>query len=160
MQEGITMRWKLILKNMQPQKVGVWYSPNGWINANTDSELAEIWDMSKKAGLLNRASSNSNDWFDVGLKFLGKTILFKNEYQDSEHERGSRDIAGKFGVLGEYDKEHESILNSIYEIIDDAGFDSKEFGLSFFDKNQAKNYLTTLQNKSQKPKGFFGRFKK
>lgn len=144
------MSWKLLLKNMQPQKVGVWYSPNGWINANTDSELVDIWDLSKQAGLLQQAYSNSNDWFDVGLKYVGKTILFKNEYQDSEHARRSRGIAGKFGVLGEYDKEHDSILDSINEITDDAGFDSKEYALSYFDKNQAKNYLTTLQNKYQK----------
>ncbi|UVF62597.1 hypothetical protein QKV95_gp120 [Poseidoniales virus YSH_150918] len=154
------MSWRTVLKNMQPQKVGIWYSPNGWVNTNTESELADIWDMSKKAGLLNKAYSNSNDWFDVGLKFVGKTILFKNEYQDEEHQGGARGIAGKFGILGEYDKEHDAILDSILEIIDDAGFDTKEYALSYFDKNQAKNYLTTLQSKSQKPKGIFGRFRK
>lgn len=156
------MSWKNILKNTQPQEVGFWYSPQGWINTNS-GELEYVWDMAFNAKLMQKPESKETDWYDVGIKFLGKTILFKNEYQDNNHKQQARGMAGKFGLVGNYDKEHETLLDSILSIVDNAGMESVEFANSYFDINAAQNYLNKLKQQVQKPqpkKGMFGRFRR
>tara|TARA_R110000803_G_scaffold33352_1_gene73055 strand:- start:406 stop:879 length:474 start_codon:yes stop_codon:yes gene_type:complete len=154
------MSWKDILKNMQPEEEGIWYSPQGWTNTNSGF-LSKVWDYAKLAGLLEKPESNETGWFDVGIKYGGKTILFKNEYQDDNHRQQARGMAGKFGVTGELDKEHATIIRGIDMVLEQMNLQrNSEYALSMFDKNAAQNYLNKL-NQSPKPqpkKGILSRF--
>lgn len=143
------MSWQSILKNMQPQEVGFWYSPQGWINTNSGF-LSRVWENAKLAGLLQKPESNETGWFDAGIKYAGKTILFKNEYQDNNHKQQARGMAGKFGVIGELDKEHAAIITEIGKSLEQMNLQKgKEWSLSLFDKNAAQNYLRVLQERLQ-----------
>tara|TARA_R110000822_G_scaffold280451_1_gene402062 strand:+ start:40 stop:492 length:453 start_codon:yes stop_codon:yes gene_type:complete len=148
--------WQDILKN-EPQETGIYYSPQGWVNTN-EGFLSKVWENIKLAGLLNKGQShNESGWFDVGLKYVGKTILFKNEYQDDNHRQQARGIAGKFGLTGELDNEHTTLIRSIDGLKQD---NTKEYAMALFDKNAAQTYLNKLQQQSQQPakkKRFWGK---
>ena len=155
------MNWKDILKNMQPEEEGIWYSPQGWTNTNS-GDLEYVWNLAFKSKLMQKPESKETDWYDVGIKFLGATVLFKNEYQDDNHRQQAGGMAGKFGLVGNYDIEHRDLLDSIMKVIDNNGMDSVEFANSYFDKNAAQNYLNKL-NQSPKPqpqKGLLSRFRR
>ena len=149
---------------MQPEVEGIWYSPQGWTNTNSGF-ISKVWDNAKLAGLLQKPESKETDWYDVGIKFLGKTILFKNEYQDDNHRQQARGMAGKFGVTGELDKEHAALIRSIDRGLNQLGMsNTKEYAMALFDKNAAQNYLNKLKQslkpKPQPKKGLFSRFKR
>ena len=152
---------------MQPEDEGIWYSPQGWTNTN-NGFLGRVWDSAKLAGLLQKPNSNETGWFDAGIKYGGKTILFKNEYQDDNHRQQARGMAGKFGLTGDsWDGEHASLIRAIGRGLNRLGMSkTKEYAMALFDKNAAQTYLNKLQQQHQQQqqpqpkKGLFSRFKR
>ena len=167
----INMSWKNILKNMQPSETsqGWFYSPDGgggMTNSNTGF-LGRVWNYIADANLFSKGFIDEEGWVDVGLKFIGMPVLFKKEYRDDNHAKVARGMAGKFGITGDADREHSSIIAEINEALHQQQLSKdthvKEYALSMFDKNAAQNYLNRLKQQVQKPqpkKGIFGRFKR